>query len=225
MTFSPTSLLQAVARSQRPHLTFYAGTEAAERVELSGRVLANWVVKAANFLDEEGVGRDDVVVVDLPVHWRAVAWVWATWVRGASVAWACDSAAVIVTNRPETHAGSESLVVAVPLGPFALRWDGDLPEGVSDGGDIMGQPDVLCSPGTPGTRAVADSGLSYDDLDAAIGTGTGARVGFVPHSVWELTRTALCAWRSGGSVVVFSEEIPAERQVALAATEHATLLP
>ncbi|NCD20907.1 MAG: TIGR03089 family protein [Actinobacteria bacterium] len=233
--FSPTALLDAVARSRQPHITWYGGPDGSERVELSGHVLANWVAKTANFLDEEGVGGGDVVVVDLPVHWRAVVWVWAAWIRGAAVSFVPDGGsaggaddgggvvAVVATDRPERHAGGEALVVAVPLAPLALRWAGDLPAGALDGGDILGQADVLLAPGVAGgaARAVEDSGLSFEDLDAAIGTGDGTRIAFVPGSVWELARTAFSAWRGGGSVVVFAERLSEGRRDELVAQEGA----
>lgn len=238
--FSPTALLDAVGRTRQPHLTWYGGPDGSERVELSGHVLANWVAKTANFLDEEGVGSGDVVVVDLPVHWRAVVWVWAAWVRGAAVSFVPDggggtpdggdgSPAVVVTDRPEHHAARPdgALVVAVPLAPLALRWSGDLPGGAVDGGaEVMGQADVLLAPGKRQAQAwaVADSGLSFEDLDAAIGMGDGSRIAFAPGSVWELARTAFSAWRGGGTVVVFGEEVAPERRAVLGQQEGARVL-
>ncbi len=228
MPFSPTDLLATVARSRQPYLTSYAGPDGGERVELSGHVLAQWVAKAANLLDEEGVGTGDLVVVDLPVHWRAVVWIWATWVRGARVSFVPDDrdAAVVVTDRPGRHAGRTGgpLVIAVPLAPLAFRWEGELPDGVVDGGAALpGQPDALVMPGTfhPEERAVETFGLTFDDLDAALGTGDGTRIAFTPGSVWKLARTALSAWRGGGSVVVFSSTVTPERRRVLERQEGA----
>src|SRR5699024_7729037 len=51
----------------RPALAWYG--EAA-RIELSGHVVANWVIKAIGHLhDEIALDPDDEVVVDLPPHW------------------------------------------------------------------------------------------------------------------------------------------------------------
>jgi len=230
--FSPTELLAAVAESRQPYLTAYSGPDAGARVELSGHVLAQWVAKCANLLDEEGVGPGGLVVVDLPVHWRAVVWVWATWVRGARVSFVPDEpgADVVVTDRPARHAGRTDgpLVIAVPLAPLALRWEGELPDGVIDGGPaVMGQPDVLLAPATiaPGDRAVETFGLTFDDLDAAIGRGDGARIAFVPRSVWKFARTALSAWRGGGSVVILAPEVNAAARALACRQEGARELP
>src|SRR5690625_7671347 len=64
-----------------PSLTWYGPD--AERVELSGRVLANWVTKAANLLaDEADVTPGALVQLDLPMHWRTAVWALAVWACG-----------------------------------------------------------------------------------------------------------------------------------------------
>ncbi|WP_330998305.1 TIGR03089 family protein [Georgenia wutianyii] len=68
----------------QPRLTWYGPDD--ERVELSGRVLANWVTKATNLLVEEGeVGPGTRVLLDVPVHWRALVWAMATWCAGGEL--------------------------------------------------------------------------------------------------------------------------------------------
>src|SRR6476469_2959124 len=106
-TTPPAALLARLVAADpgRPRLTVYDdadGPTRGERIELSGRVLANWVAKAANLLvDELGVERGDVVVLDLPTHWRAVYWALAVWRVGAVVAVEPDPrAVVVVTDRP-----------------------------------------------------------------------------------------------------------------------------
>lgn len=65
----------------QPRLTWYGADD--ERVELSGRVLANWVTKATNLLVEEGeVEPGTRVLLDVPVHWRALVWGLGTWTAG-----------------------------------------------------------------------------------------------------------------------------------------------
>lgn len=68
----------------QPRLTWYGPND--ERVELSGKVLANWVTKAANLLAEEGeVEPGSRVLLDVPVHWRALVWALATWCAGGEL--------------------------------------------------------------------------------------------------------------------------------------------
>src|SRR5665647_605927 len=79
----PGLLAQLTAEPGRPRLTWYAP---AERVELSGHVLDNWVTKTANLLVEEyDAGPGTRVLLDLPVHWRSVVWAFAAWRVGACV--------------------------------------------------------------------------------------------------------------------------------------------
>lgn len=81
-----TSVLRQLATDggTQPRLTWYGADD--ERVELSGRVLANWVTKAANLLTEEAdVSPGSRVLLDLPLHWRAAVWALATWTAGGEV--------------------------------------------------------------------------------------------------------------------------------------------
>lgn len=74
----------------RPRVTFYddtAGPTRGERIELSGKVLANWVNKAANLLQEEfDLADGGTVALALPAaHWRTVYWALAVWSVGGTV--------------------------------------------------------------------------------------------------------------------------------------------
>jgi len=67
----------------RPMLTWYSE---AERTELSGATLANWVSKTANLLvDELGLGPGDVAGVNLPPHWQTSSILLACWTAGLAV--------------------------------------------------------------------------------------------------------------------------------------------
>ena len=206
-------VLAQLARATSPHLTWYADG-GAERVELSGRVLTNWMIKAANLLDEEGVDTDSIVGIDLPIHWRAAVWACAAWLRGARVRFSEDGpslseADVVVTNDPEFWADGAELVIAVPLAPLALSWAGDdLPRGVLDGAaDLMSQPDVLISP----AAALAPKGSGSDERVALRPTTNEWVCGAIPR------------WARGGSVVILQgiDEFTSHR---LAAQEGAVLL-
>jgi uncharacterized protein (TIGR03089 family) len=67
----------------RPLLTWYSP---AERTELSGATLANWVNKTANLLvDELGLGAGSSAVVDLPPHWQTSSIMLACWTAGLAI--------------------------------------------------------------------------------------------------------------------------------------------
>src|SRR5699024_7548407 len=78
------ALLSALeSTGPRPALAWYG--EAA-RIELSGHVVANWVIKAIGHLhDEIALDPDDEVVVDLPPHWKRLTLAVACWALGARV--------------------------------------------------------------------------------------------------------------------------------------------
>ncbi|WP_193314884.1 TIGR03089 family protein [Georgenia thermotolerans] len=140
----PGQLLATFTRgdTSSPRLTWY-GTDG-ERTELSGRVLANWVTKAANLLVEEADAEPGTtVVLDLPVHWRAAVWALASWTCGARVVLPSaedvledeEGPDVVVTHRPGEAPGEDAaeLVLAVALPALAMEWDGEeLPSGVVD---------------------------------------------------------------------------------------------
>ena len=88
---SPSALLRRMVSSDpgRPRITVYDDTDGpmrGERIELSARVLANWVAKAANLMQEDlDAGPGTVVHLDLPPHWRTLYWALAVWSVGGCV--------------------------------------------------------------------------------------------------------------------------------------------
>lgn len=69
---------------QTPALTWHG--DVGERIELSGKVLDNWVAKSANFLCEEfEVDVEDALVLPPSSHWRTVALVVAALRVGATI--------------------------------------------------------------------------------------------------------------------------------------------
>lgn len=139
-------------------MTWYG--PAGERVELSAKVLDNWVSKTANLLvDELDAGPGSAVLVDLPGHWRAVTWLLAVWATGAAAVLPGAGAApgvpsvpvvpalptglhpdAVVTHRPclwdgaaaaaGPFAGAPLLAVALPA--LATGFTEPLPEGAVD---------------------------------------------------------------------------------------------
>ncbi|MCU1536210.1 MAG: hypothetical protein JWP82_561, partial [Humibacillus sp.] len=123
----PTEVLAALiaADPAGPRLTWYddePGPTAGERIELSARVLLNWVSKAANLLqDDADAGPGTTVGLDLPAHWRSVYWALATWSVGATVVTgaAARTADVLVTDSPEAAAAHGGDAVLVTLAALA----------------------------------------------------------------------------------------------------------
>ncbi|WP_449372126.1 TIGR03089 family protein [Arthrobacter psychrolactophilus] len=91
---TPAGLLNAF-RTQNPtspRLSWYGPDS--ERVELSGRVLDNWIAKTANYLvDELDAEPGTLIALDLPLHWRSMVWLLASWAVGATV---------VSTSSPES---------------------------------------------------------------------------------------------------------------------------
>src|ERR1035437_6909870 len=140
----PTSIAAVLRRLTadpgRPRLTWYGAD--GERVELSGHVLDNWVVKTTNLLVEEfEAGPGTTVLPDLPSHWRTVVWASATWQAGATVlvrgargergpaavapsgpGSAAEPADLVVCTDPAAHPRAASLV-AVSLPALSRRFD------------------------------------------------------------------------------------------------------
>src|SRR3954447_19860270 len=154
----------------RPFLTFYE-ERTGERVELSVTTYANWVAKTASLLVEQhGLERGDVLVVDLPTHWLGPVFLGAAWLAGLTVAFpgnaATDEAATDVT--PDAVAcGPDGLsawagrageipVLACSLLPMGVRFKDPLPPGVHDVGlEVWSQPDAFVAEDPPGPDDVA----------------------------------------------------------------------
>jgi uncharacterized protein (TIGR03089 family) len=216
--------------SARPRLTWYAG--AGERVELSGRVVGNWLAKATNLLLEEAAaGPGARIVVDLPAHWRCLVWASAAWTTGAEVVLRPGpgggvppdprDGAVLVTDRPDGAHAATGLVVAVPLAPLATRWPGPLPAGTLDGAaDLMVQPDAVgllprLDPDAPALVPHPGEVVSHAQLcDWAARTAGAAawppqaRVLVATGAPLDLVAVATAAWARDGSVVVTGPGAP-----------------
>ncbi len=198
-----------------PRITWYDlgdGPTAGERIELSARVLANWVAKAANALrDDWDVQPGDVVTLDLPPHWRSLYWAFAVWSVGGGVEVGAGSpgseSVAIVTTDPEhlDHAPEAALVT---LAALARAASAAVPAGVMDEarelavhGDVF-VPGPRAGRGDPllveGERVRANGDL-VGELTAF---SPGRRVHTATEDLGEFLRVALSAFAAGGSVVL-----------------------
>lgn len=125
-------------RASSPRMIWYG--PGGERVELSGRVLDNWVAKTANMMvDDLDAEAGTTVLLDMPPHWRSLCWALAAWQTGASIRLDTDGGAaasdLVVTTQPERWDGevkAPQYLVAVALGALDMKWNGDLPADAVD---------------------------------------------------------------------------------------------
>lgn len=232
---TPTSVLASfetrVARDgARPLFTWY-DTDGA-RVELSAITFANWVDKACNAFGTLGI--DDEPVVGLPLthdhpgHWMSWVWVLATWQAGGRVICApreqvgMVDLAVVGPRDPHPVPGAET--VACSLHPWALAFDAT-PAGVTDGHEIVSEPDVHLSTPTPlddlwWTSDAGDlTGHQITDLAHAADASPGRTLVTSP-GLDEMLAVLLQAVTGGGSLVVIDGAVDDDRLAAIRRDEQ-----
>ncbi len=185
-------LVTTLQADPRPRLTWYG--VGGERVELTGKGLAQWVAKTAHLLSEEAdVEPGSRVRVQLGPDWRAPVFWLAAWYLGAEVE---DSVPTDEAKAPGAPAdvavvregdlglpGAVTVVVALAALPSPVT---DLPPGAVDfGAEVSGHPDQLP---TPGPAVVLPLALRLD-----------RRVLLAPRPA---PVDVAAVWASGGSVVL-----------------------
>jgi uncharacterized protein (TIGR03089 family) len=236
---TPASVLAEILRSDpaRPRLTFYedtVGPGRGERIELSAKVLANWVSKAGNALqDEYDLGPGSIIRLSLPPHWRALYWAMAAWSVGATVDLAggrsadlliCDDEGLAATIEP-----APGEVVLVTLGALARAHPGPVPSGAMDEARELA---------TYGDQFVAVAGAAPDDLALIVDGADTPYRRVVPHRDWpantrvslagdlaQVLESSLAAWAVDGSVVLSrnGQRAGGEPQPERLASERVTL--
>ncbi len=213
---TPASVLAEILRSDpaRPRVTFYEDTHGptqGERIELSGKVVANWVSKAGNALqDEYDLGPGSVVRLSLPPHWRALYWAFAIWSVGATVDCVGDrSPDLLVCDDPDLAAAlapPSGDVVLVTLAALARVHTGPIPGGAMDEARELA---------TYGDQLVAVAEPSPDDLALMTEGERATYRSVVPQRDWpagtrvalagdltQVLKSTLAAWAVDGSVVL-----------------------
>lgn len=245
---TPAALLAHLVASDpgRPRVTVYDDTDSptrGERIELSARVLANWVAKAANLLqDDLDAGPGSVVLLDLPPHWRTLYWAFAAWSVGACVevpvhrttpdaghdpsgGTANPSPDVVVTDAVEV-AGAAADAVLVTLAALARSASGPVPPGVvDDARELATHGDVFDGGDEPdGSDPALRAGgrtTVYDDL-LADRTGQPQRVHTATTDTAAFLGLALTTLAAGGSLVVTRGDPGASVLTARLAAEGVT---
>jgi uncharacterized protein (TIGR03089 family) len=230
---TPADVLAALLRSDpsRPRVTFYDDSvNVGERIELSAKVLANWVSKAANLLAEElEIGPGAVVRLDLPAqHWRSLYWALAVWSVGATLDVRHDGPAqLLVTTDARRAVSTEGeATVLVTLAALARRHADPVPDDVIDEArDLSTYADQFEpweEPGLDDDALVDDGGArTYADVVPEPGWPTGSRVHVTGDLATTLQRT-LAAWAVDGSVVLVLGP-DASRMPARLASEGVTI--
>ncbi len=181
----------------------------ASRIELSGHVLANWVIKAIGHLhDEVALEPGDTVVLDLAPHWKRLVLALAAWSLGgevvvlprdlagvepaaAAVPDGVEDPRVVITDRPGSPlAETADEVLAVQPVSLAPRYDGELPPLVRDWlVEVRSSPDRLDVPLPDWTGP--SPAVSSEDGPRLLVEGDG--LASVPR--------VLSAWGAGGGIV------------------------
>jgi uncharacterized protein (TIGR03089 family) len=208
-----TDLLARLRPGSSPCLVWY-GPEG-ERIELSGRVLDNWVAKTANLLAEElDAAEGTSVGLLMDPHWRSLVWALASWQAGATVRLGegARTADVLVAADPALlmqDGGGHQVLVA--LGALQLRWPGELPEGVLDyAAEVRSYADDYLGIDSLAANGVA---VEYDGgaltFARLLDRPAAARTLLVPaQTPWpDVLREALATWQGGGTVVLVHPEV------------------
>ncbi len=210
-------ILQGLSRDDAttPRLTWYGRD--GDRVELSARVLDNWVNKATNLLvDEADAQPGDSVGIDLPAgHWRAVYWALAAWSCGATVRLDDDADVDVFVTADSGHVTTSraGVRVLVALPALARGACADVPSGVIDeAAELATYADQFPGHVTSGGSESAIALVGPDGVGWNVGSLTdpdpveGARrhVDAARLDAAAALRAMLAAWSSRGSVVVTS---------------------
>lgn len=208
------------ADATRPALTFYddvPGPNHGERIELSRKVLATWVAKAANALQEGlDVEPGSVVLLDLPApHWRTVYWALATWAVGATLTLdPHEGADVLITTDPDSRIAEDAdEIIVVSLPALVRAYPGELRSGVMDEAHELasyGDSFTAWDEPDPQDPALVHDGerATYAEVVPAATWPPGARVLVTSTSTHRLLQHALHAFHVGGSLVLVRGSAP-----------------
>jgi uncharacterized protein (TIGR03089 family) len=230
----PADVLQQMLRSDsaKPRITTYDDTDGptrGERIELSARVLGNWVNKAANALqDEFDITPGSVVHLDLPPHWRTAYWALATWSVGATVSTDTDDVTpdLVITTDPDTAAASGSPAVLVTLAGLARSAGTPVPQGVMDEAkELSTHGDQFAAYDEPSDSDTALSAggerTAYADL-VVVQQNSAERRHLTTTGTADFLRACLALWAADGSVVLSRGEAPADVLAERSRVEGAT---
>jgi len=216
---TPPDVLAALLRSDpgRPRITCYddtPGPTQGERIELSGKVLANWTSKAANALQEEwDLGPGSTVRLALPPHWRSLYWALATWSVGATVVLDDEPTDLVVTDDLSLLGDADTPAVLVTLAGLARSAGADVPPGVMDEArEVSTYADQFAAWDDPASTDTAlragGEDTAYESVVPQRDWPREVRLHTAPSSLAALLAEALGAWALDGSVVLSRGPVP-----------------
>ncbi|MDO4792461.1 MAG: TIGR03089 family protein [Buchananella hordeovulneris] len=211
--------LLRLARSTGPVLTDYTR---GERIELNAPVVARWIAKVADLVQDEAAGAPENVVVALPPSWRTVVWALGAVAAGArvhcplpsEVEHACAQLAdVAILVCDQVHDVPAGLRLVQPMPALAL-FAADVPAPWLDAGtELMSRPDSLPPLDEPGL-------LDERPLAAgAQGADLRARWVLPSHPGW--LGAACQIVLAGGSVVLVEDQLGTAQLAEIVANERA----
>ena len=230
MNIPATDLMTALrsGHSTSPRLTWYGPDD--ERVELSGRVLDNWVAKTRNLLQDELDAEPGMRLrLDLPAHWKSIIWALAAWQLGMEVVLDSGDADLLATSEPDRVEDRFDAVVAVPLPALAMRWPGDLPAGVLDyAAEVRSHGDVFMAhndpdPGSSAVRSSNGGAVRHEALLAEFAAGHEPSARLLVRAADGLEAAlanALGAWKNDGSVVLVHGDVELTEKLLSAERIH-----
>jgi uncharacterized protein (TIGR03089 family) len=238
---TPPDVLAAMLRADpaRPRVTFYEDTDGptrGERIELSARVLANWVSKAANALqDELDVAPGSRVLLALPPHWRSLYWALAVWSVGGTVvadrspgASGSAPADVVVTDDPGL-ASTAPRAVLVTLAALARQAAAPTGDAMDEARELSTHGDQFVAWEEPAGDDVAlevdGATTAYSAVVADLGWPAGPRVHLRATDLGTVLTQALAAWAGDGSVVLSRGDLGAPDLARREDVEGVTLTP
>lgn len=220
---TPADVLAGLLRSDptSPRITCY-DDHTGERIELSGKVLMNWVSKAANLLqDELDAGPGTTVGLQLPPdHWRTYYWALAAWSVGATVVTSIGSPCDIGIGTAAIDDADQQIIVT--LAALARVATVDLPSGaIDEARDLATYGDVFVPYLSPTPSDTALQSTTYADL-VTVNHGALRRRELVRGDLPAALADALAIWADDGSVLLLRGVDPLDVERRLA-TEGATL--
>jgi uncharacterized protein (TIGR03089 family) len=230
---TPPDVLAAMLSADpgRPRVTYYddtPGPTAGERIELSAKVLANWVNKAANALQEEwDLGPGSRVRFALPSHWRTLYWALATWSVGATVTLDSGPADLVLTDDGSLPTDGAPLVL-VTLAALARAASPTAPPGVMDeAAELATYADQFSPWDAPDAGQVAlevdGARWTFEEVVSTPGWPAGTRLHSGTDDVSRLLLDALAVWGVDGSLVLSRGPAPSGGRESRLSAEGVTL--